>query len=456
MSGPKLSEYELEQLRKAELERIQREISSSQAHIKRLQQKATDEVKWCDQQLLQIERQLNLLASSTLSDGETSGIKQAILSQRQSVLDLKNAFADFCPSYAAQSDSLSDVQAEENRLQNILKGLEAEEFAISGGSSEYLEALRLLADNVKGGLTCSTYSLAEAMQNVAGKVSIDGGSSAEADKLRLEMLSRIAALKAHKQVTKKMVERLDHAVKLVEQESTVTRLKEINSLVIKDISRKLEGIEAQLDAYWSALCKNRALRVALNEDVDETEETFETPNSIKARTTQLIAENASLHERIIDVAERAEIEKSIDIAMDSLGYQLIGARGKTSGGSVKLYKFTEGVGIQLTQRDDGVVRMKVVGIGSAGDVPDEANKAYLLKMQEEFCGTYGAIVDAFAKQGVRQVQGTERKLPPDLQFAQMVDVSDYDPEFLHKKTRPDTRNKNRISVHNPVHLTSGE
>lgn len=35
MSGPKLSEYELEQLRKAELERIQREIENLHANILR-------------------------------------------------------------------------------------------------------------------------------------------------------------------------------------------------------------------------------------------------------------------------------------------------------------------------------------------------------------------------------------------------------------------------------------
>ena len=36
MSGPKLSEYELEQLRKAELERIQREIENLHANILRI------------------------------------------------------------------------------------------------------------------------------------------------------------------------------------------------------------------------------------------------------------------------------------------------------------------------------------------------------------------------------------------------------------------------------------
>ena len=455
MSGPKLSEYELEQLRKAELERIQRAISNSQANIKRMQQKVFDGIKWCDQQLLQIERQLNLLSSSTLSADKTSSIKRAILSQQQKVLNLKSDRADFRPSQAAQSDDLTEVQTEENRLSNLLQRLDAQESVISDGSSEYLEALQLLADNVKGSLTCSTYSLAEAMQSVAEKMSIDTAASDEADKLRFEILSHIAALKTNKLVTRKMVDRLDHSAQLAEQESSVARLKELDSIVIKDISRKLAGIEKLYDAYQSAHCENLTLLAALGEKVGIVNESFDTPDSIKARTVQLVSENAGLRKRVLAVAERMEIEKSIDMAMDSLGYRLIGTKGKSAEGSVKLYEFSDGVGIQMTRRADGVVRMKVVGIGSAGEELDKANKEHLVRMQEDFCDVYDTIVDAFERHGVHQVRGTEKKFPPDIQFAQMIDVLEYDPNFFMNRQTVSV-GKSRTSVQKPIQLTAGE
>lgn len=455
MSGPKLSEYELEQIRKAELERIQREKSNSQTNIRRLQQQAKDGVKWCDQQLLLIDRQLKLLSSSTISANKASNVEQAIVLQRQKVLDLKTARTNFQPSHAAQSDSLQEIQAEENRLRNLLESLNAQESVISDGSAEYIEALSLLADNIKGSLTCSTYSLAEAMQSVTKKVSIDSVLNDEADKMRSEMLNRIAALKCHKLATKKMIDRLENAAHIAEQESNIFRLKELDSMVIKEVSRNLNGLEAQFDSYQSARCENLALKNALGKKVDETEEVFDTPDSMKKRMAQLIEENTQLYKCVIDAVEKAEIEKSIDIAMCSLGYQLIGTKSKTVENSVKLYEFADGVGIQLTQRNDGIIRMKVVGIGSTEKAPDEADKIHLVKMQEEFCGVYDSIVEALANQGICQIKGTEHKLPPNVQFAQVVNVLEYDSEFFEKRQIKMSA-KNRTEVQKPIHLTTGE
>lgn len=453
MSGPKLSAYELEQLRKAELERIQREISKSQANIIRMQQEALDGYKWCEQQLLQIERQLNLVATSTLSDAEAFSAKKAILSQRQRVLDLKSAWADYRPSLAARSDSLPEVQTEENRLRHLLEYLKGQQAELSDGYSEYLEALRMVADNAKGSLTCSTFSMVEAMQIVAGKIST--ASDDEAMQLRNDILSRIARLKTHKLATKKMIARLEHSAQIAEQEADIARLKELDSMVVRDIARVLHRIADQYESYQNAYCENLALLTALGETANPAEEIFETPDSIKFRTAQLLSENASLRKHVLERAERDKVEKSIDAAMASLGYRLIGTKGKSAEGSVKLYEFSDGTGIQMTQRADGVVRMKVVGIGRAERSLDRADTEHLVKMQETFCDVYGTIVEAFEKQGVCQISGTERKLPPDVQFAQMIDVLEYDPAFFEKRSAAGGT-KNRTSVQKPLHLTTGE
>lgn len=81
----------------------------------------------------------------------------------------------------------------------------------------------------------------------------------------------------------------------------------------------------------------------------------------------------------------------------------------------------------MIQKEDGTVRLKVVGLSKSNRPPRESEKEHLLHMQEEFCSAYEQIKEAFIRQGIRQVQGTERKLPPDKQFSQIINV---DSKFL--------------------------
>lgn len=82
MSGPKLSEYELEQLRKAELERIQREIENLHANILRIKKDIFSETEWCRHELDQMERQINLVNGCSLSEEERSQA-HSILKRRE-------------------------------------------------------------------------------------------------------------------------------------------------------------------------------------------------------------------------------------------------------------------------------------------------------------------------------------------------------------------------------------
>ena len=153
--------------------------------------------------------------------------------------------------------------------------------------------------------------------------------------------------------------------------------------------------------------------------------------------------------------------------MDTLGYHLIGEKCSTEKGSIKLYNFSDGTGIQVTQRADGVIRMKVVGIGHANQTLDDSDRLHLVKMQEAFCDTYEEIVEAFRATGVCQVKDTEIKYPPDVAFAEAVDVIEYDSDyfkginygkvsganisFTRASLNKNIKN-NRTSVQKPLHL----
>lgn len=468
MSGPKLSAYELEQRRKAELERIQKEISKSRASLIRMQHEASGEVTWCEQQIAQIERQLDLLHSSTLSDAETSTARKAILSYRKDIERQNAMWAEYGKSFDPYINSLAEIQEEEKRAGDKMEHLKQQQEQIGANSLEYHGALRKVAENIKESLACTTLSFAEAMQGInMHKVEV-ATPQEETASLRDELLRQIANLKSNKLATPRMLTRLERAARFVEEEGRVVVLKEEASRV-KDISRDLHRIEEQYELYQNALCEKQSLLAALEDNTVISEEQFEKPEDIESRIEQLVADNKVLQARVIEKTERAEIENSIDSAMRSLGYELIGAKCQHTDGFDKLYLFDDkpGTGIRLIQQANGNIMMKVVGIEHAEAKLDEVHTAYLVEAQKKFCDAYETIIDAFEKQGVRRIKGTEQKRPPSAQFAQAIDVSKYDPEFGNKKdkglefdhTESDlngrTSKRKRTRVQKPVHLTEG-
>ena len=89
MSGPKLSAYELEQMRKAELERIQREIIRLKSLAMQDIQEAQRGKHWCVEECQRLEYQQQLLNASTLSTSEKQHIDKGIQSRIAMVQKLK-------------------------------------------------------------------------------------------------------------------------------------------------------------------------------------------------------------------------------------------------------------------------------------------------------------------------------------------------------------------------------
>ena len=79
---------------------------------------------------------------------------------------------------------------------------------------------------------------------------------------------------------------------------------------------------------------------------------------------------------------------------------------------------------------------------------------HLLHMQEEFCSAYEQIKEAFIRQGICQVQGTERKLPPDNQFSQIINVDEYNSTYGGENgTLASIGRNSRASVYKPKYMT---
>lgn len=458
MSGPKLSAYELEQIRKAELERIQRELATSHAEIKAILKDAASIKEWCERELVQFEKQLSLLNGSSLSQEKAIEARDAVLSEKQGIMDLLQTLSSIRMDQSVHSDELSEVQAEERRLRGLLSELKSQRDTLMANRGGYEAAMSGLAENLKSSLNCSTYSLAEALMNMRFPSQVSGSRSVDISTIQSRMLNEVVQLKNTPYASKNDIERLERVAHLVEQEMDPTRLKEIDSMVIREFSYKFSKMKSLYDEYDEVICQHNALLECLGES-PINEERFEMPAELAAKLASLKAENSALYERLIVTASHAEINKAIDEAMCSLGYDLIGAKASFSPGSVKLYRFENGTGIQIVQKEDGTVRLKVVGLAQSNRAPNKAEQEHLFHMQEKFCAAYDSIKDAFKAHGIKQVRGSEKRLPPDEQFAQIVDITEYDQgrrQRLVIQSQGDKTNqisRKRLPIQEPKRLT---
>lgn len=259
MSGPKLSEYELEQLRKAELERIQREIENLHANILRIKKDIFSETEWCRHELDQMERQINLVNGCSLSEEERSQAHSIIASERQRICDLLRSMDAITSHVITHPNELKEVQAEERHIRDFWSRLIESKAMILTDRIEYESVMANVAEKIKGTLGCSTLSLAEALQNVHPVRPESISASTDIEQMRAEMLSEIVSLKRSRFASKKIIERLDNAAQLVSDEIDFKRLNDINSRVIKELSHSFAKMESIYDEYKNVFYRHNTL-----------------------------------------------------------------------------------------------------------------------------------------------------------------------------------------------------
>ena len=113
--------------------------------------------------------------------------------------------------------------------------------------------------------------------------------------------------------------------------------------------------------------------------------------------------------------------------MQKMGYKLIGEREKTRKNGKKfkneLYLFDEGTAVNVTFADNGQITMELGGIDHADRVPTDAESRQLSEDMQAFCDDYKEISAYLKKKGIEMTKISH--LPPDSQYAQIINVSDY-------------------------------
>ena len=133
-------------------------------------------------------------------------------------------------------------------------------------------------------------------------------------------------------------------------------------------------------------------------------------------------------QKIIQRKEEQEyISECVDKAMQEMGYKVIGNREVVRKDGRRftneLYLFDEGTAVNVTYSDEGQITMELGGLDDQDRIPSEAECQSLAQDMVSFCDDYLKIEEKLRAMGI--VSHRVSILPPEAQFAQIINTSDY-------------------------------
>lgn len=433
MSGPKLSAYELEQLRKAELERIQREIVRIKALSLQDVQEAQRAQQWCDEERQRLEYQRQLLDASTLSSEEKQKIERNINSRIAQIQALKSLYSTV-PQYVVASE-LDEARAEQTKISSQLAKCRKEKATYESGRATHEASLSAIADDLCKAVRSESYSLEKALANLPPRSTVEDEDDAEIQGEKAELLRRAQEIINNANATAEDRVRAVKAMSRINATNDERELHHIASLVIGEIERTLRKAAPLIEEYRQLLSTRNALALSLGKTDTEEPREYQNLRDLEYMIENLKAQIQMLEAQLLEKAEREEISRCIDMAMEDLGYAVIGKKkADATSSQIKLYEFSDNAGLQITQRQDGVVRIKIVGLANEDKKPTPVEQDALYDEQVDFCDEYDKIVEAFRKKGVIMRQGTQKRMAPDRQFSQYVNVKEYNPQYTAQDT----------------------
>ena len=345
MSGPKLSAYELEQLRKAELERIHREIirikTLAMAEIQRVQ----SEIQRCQEELSRLNYQRKLVEASSLSAADKDSVNHEIQFQMDQVLSLEREYSAIHPE--PFGTTLEEVQRVYSLLSEQIADCTHSRQAIESSRGTYEALLSKVAENLCEQVSTESYSLDEALANLPPRVIT--GEALQDQKNAL--VQRVYAITNNPLANPDTKARVQKALRRINETNNQRELEEIGSMVVGEIERNLKQIEPLMGEYLQLMCRKNALATSLGlpeenpmQGINNVAELRQLIHSTKMQVEKMQAQH-------LELAEREEIARSIDAAMEELGYEFIGVKqSENSTSRIKLFEFSEGTGLQIIHR----------------------------------------------------------------------------------------------------------
>ena len=144
-------------------------------------------------------------------------------------------------------------------------------------------------------------------------------------------------------------------------------------------------------------------------------------------THAILAEKKLLQANYQEANEREYIIAGVNDVMKDLGYNIISSE-YVSKRQDNLYEFTNEAGIEVFVSDDGTIMMQVVAMGDNEDLSGR-ERQNLVNQMANFCERYPDIKNALKAKGIILKQ--EKMLPANAEFAKKVNIG----RSLGKKRR---------------------
>ena len=425
MSGPKLSAFELEQMRKAELERIELEKTRLKALALQDIQETSELLTWCKKEQEVMKKQRYYLVASSLNEIEEGRIGSCI-SERASLLStLLHACAlQDCTIIGA---SIEEIRKNQLAISEKAKTCREIKAVYDKGADEHRASIRTIAENIIDSTPTESYSLEQALAVLPVLHSVKNDNLKQDKEALLQRLERILS---HPQASQSERARAKNAARRIGMISEKTELREFASLVVSEIERDIHIRSKLLEEYTRQIATEDAVHISLGNKIPVRPE----PPESKEELRRLIADSKDtvkqLKNKLMRKAEQEEIAKSIDKVMKEMGYEIIGEKHSLTTSRSKLFQFDDFAGLEFTQQRNGNIRIQVVGLSNEEKTPDEIETEELYEKQVSFCREYDTIIDALKREGVVAKTGTVKRSPPDRAFCEFVDVTEYNPDFV--------------------------
>lgn len=133
--------------------------------------------------------------------------------------------------------------------------------------------------------------------------------------------------------------------------------------------------------------------------------------------------------------EQAYISDCLDEVMVEMGYSVLGAREVTKRNGKRfrneLYTYGNGTAVNVTYSSDGRIAMELGGMDTSDRVPTAQEAERLCGCMEQFCDDFQEIEKRLLVKGVVLTDRLSL-LPPDAEYAQIINTSDYSMEAEFK------------------------
>lgn len=411
MSGPKTSRYSLsEAQRRLIIEQLKREAElRAKEEQKRIQlnnsrNSARNRITDCKEAISNIDTIIKEI--SEIPDNNTK-----ITDIRSEVAQIKDEISKISSRFEA-AISVSDFEAVRTDASRALSSIDTIVRNAQDRANEIKEEYRdELMSSISKGFSIS-------FANIANKRKLKQN---EYFNLIQEAIAGIKDLDIPKHLQKKMQEIKEKANEIKDEGflknfyaiSIVPFVKECKTYneLYKQYGEEYESLLG-IYIYLAKELKKDAMEIAFS----------------KEAISILLDKISELEKEQLEQKEKEYIAQCIDEAMEEMGYALSGHREveKKSGKrfSNKLYKFDEGTAVCVTCSSDGQITMELGLVDTEDRLPTDTESSELKDDMTSFCDEYRKIEEKLREKGVepKRIQ----VLPPDAQYAQVINVSDYD------------------------------